>query len=82
MQGSEGEVKEAEGGCWEWFKSVMPFGSGDPTLGQGLAKQVGNVTECALLGFLVELGELLTLSVRHQLVTFFACPAPLFTCRI
>ncbi len=30
--------------------------SNDDLLGEGLAKQVGNVTECALLGLLVELG--------------------------
>ena len=31
--------------------------SADDLLGEGLAKRVGNVTECALLGFLVELGK-------------------------
>jgi len=35
-------------------------------LGRGLAKQVGNVTECALLGFLVELGTLLLGSCCSQ----------------
>ncbi len=36
----------------------MPFSTSDPevVLGEGLAKQVGNVTECAMLGFLVDLG--------------------------
>ena len=63
IQGSEGEAEETKKGCWQWFKSVLPFGGGDATLGQGLAKQVGNVTECALLGFLVELGKSLTFSV-------------------
>lgn len=39
--------------------SYLPCSSKDPEafLGEGLAKQVGNVTECAMLGFLVELGE-------------------------
>ncbi len=36
-----------------WFKPSNTEG----LLGQGLARQVGNVTECALLGFLVDLGE-------------------------
>lgn len=43
---------------WQKIKARLPFTSGDPEalLGEGLAKQVGNVTECAMLGFLVELG--------------------------
>ncbi len=36
-----------------WLKPTNTEG----LLGQGLARQVGNVTECALLGFLVDLGE-------------------------
>lgn len=41
------------------LRAWLPFSSSSPDqfLGEGLAKQVGNVTECALLGFLVELGE-------------------------
>lgn len=41
--------------------SWLPFQTSNPEafLGEGLAKQVGNVTECALLGFLMELGEYL-----------------------
>lgn len=40
------------------MKSWLPFQTKNPEafLGEGLAKQVGNVTECALLGFLTELG--------------------------
>ena len=37
----------------------LPWKRGDPAqlLGQGLKLQVGNVTECALLGLLEELSE-------------------------
>lgn len=39
------------------MKDALPFVGGDAALGQGLAQQVGNVTECALLGFIQELGK-------------------------
>jgi hypothetical protein len=46
-----------EESCWKRFKDNLPFVGGDAALGQGLAKQVGNVTECALLSFIQELGN-------------------------
>ena len=61
MQASEGGAEETEKSCWQRFKSALPFIGGETVLGQGLAQQVGNVTECALLGFLVDLGEILQL---------------------
>ncbi len=44
---------------WQKVKAHLPFGTGDTEalIGEGLAKQVGNVTECAMLGFLVQLGK-------------------------
>ena len=39
------------------MKDALPFVGGDAALGQGLAQQVGNVTECALLGFIQKLGK-------------------------
>ena len=43
----------------EKFLRLLPFrkGGSDQLLGQGLKLQVGNVTECALLGLLEELSE-------------------------
>ena len=39
------------------LSSWLPWKEGKKgLLGQGLAKQIGNVTECALLGFLLDLG--------------------------
>ena len=44
-------------GMMERLCSWLPWKGGKKgLLGQGLAKQIGNVTECALLGFLLELG--------------------------
>ena len=48
---------KVEDSCWKRFKENLPFVGGGAALGQGLAKQVGNVTECALLGFIQELGK-------------------------
>lgn len=48
---------KVEESCWKKFKENLPFIGGGAALGQGLAKQVGNVTECALLGFIQELGK-------------------------
>ena len=57
LQASEEGEEEKKNSYWQRFKSVVPFAGGDATLGKGLAKQVGNVTECALLSFLVDLGK-------------------------
>lgn len=47
------------------------FSSSDAKLGKGLAKQVGNVTECALLGLLVELGiDYEAIRDEHSVETF------------
>ena len=44
-------------GMVERLCSWLPWKGGKKgLLGQGLARQIGNVTECALLGFLLELG--------------------------
>ena len=40
----------------------------DQLLGQGLKLQVGNVTECALLGLLEELSELVESSLEHRVL--------------
>ena len=59
-QGSDDVCEVKEKTFWQKFKEIIPFGGGSPELGQGLAKQVGNVTECALLGFLCDLGKSVT----------------------
>lgn len=58
-QEGEGEENSKDQTLLERLKSCLPWTgkAGEGLLGQGLAKQVGNVTECALLGFLVELGK-------------------------
>ena len=56
LQGEEDEDTSAEKGCLQRFIACLKPTSTEGLLGQGLAKQIGNVTECALLGFLVELG--------------------------
>ena len=44
-------------GVMSRLSSWLPWKEGKKgLLGQGLAKQIGNVTECALLGFLLDLG--------------------------
>lgn len=60
MQDS-GKSNEVNMSLLSSLKSWLPFQTSNPEafLGEGLAKQVGNVTECALLGFLMELGEYL-----------------------
>lgn len=59
MKDSEKSTSTGKMTWGQRFKSLIPFRTGDPEdfLGEGLAKQVGNVTECALLGFLSELGQ-------------------------
>ena len=37
---------------------MLNIGGDDVVLGKGLANQVGNVTECAMLGLLLKLGVL------------------------
>jgi len=58
VQSSE-RKKEKEQTWREKVVSCLKCGqnSADDLLGEGLARQVGNVTECALLGFLVGLGK-------------------------
>jgi hypothetical protein len=49
---------------WKRFMEKLPFVGGGAALGQGLAKQVGNVTECALLGFIQDLGNKIKINVH------------------
>lgn len=49
--------KEKHLSAWDRFVRFFRVTSSEGLLGQGLAKQVGNVTECALLGFVEELGK-------------------------
>ena len=53
------ERKQLQEEAWHAkMKRLVPCVSPEPDqiLGEALAKQTGNVTECALIGFLVELG--------------------------
>ena len=61
LQEEEEDESSAPKGLMGRLMSWRPWKGGKEKgmLGRGLAKQVGNVTECALLGLLVELGTLL-----------------------
>ena len=58
-QDEEDEEDEGTETFWSRVNAWMPWSKSTSKglLGQGLAKQIGNITECALLGFLVDLGE-------------------------
>ena len=59
LQESDSDEKTSERKSFkDRLISLLPFVSrdGDVALGEGLDKQVGNKTECALLGFLKALG--------------------------
>ncbi len=65
QDGEEDEEEVEERGFLHGILSWLPWMKNSKEfLGQRLAKQVGNVTECALLGFLVELGECVCLVSR------------------
>ncbi len=64
-QDGDDDDEEEEKGFLNRILSWLPWWKDSKELlGQGLAKQVGNVTECALLGLLVELGECVCVCVR------------------
>ena len=57
MQDTEGGAAAKKVGLLARMARWVKSSNSEVVLGQGLARQVGNVTECALLGFLVDLSE-------------------------
>ena len=63
--------EESSNGCLQKLKAVLNIGGDDVVLGKGLANQVGNVTECAMLGLLLKLEiDYEALRTQHPTETF------------
>eukprot|EP00731_Ephydatia_muelleri_P021848 Em0014g439a len=63
--------EESSNGCLQKLKSLLNLGGDDVVLGKGLANQVGNVTECAMLGLLLKLEiDYEALRAQHPTETF------------